>query len=91
VAREISPSTQTTSVSKHTGQPATATKILAAADAALPGEETAESLNVHRTAQNTRFVRDAVVATRHDDFDPEIFNRRYHESSTQNDRQPGNE
>ena len=91
VTREISPSTQRESVGAHTGQPASATEIITATDAALPGEETSESLNGHRKVQNTAFVRDAVVATRHDDFDPDIFNQRYHESSTLNNRLPGNE
>ena len=95
VAREISPSIPSAPVDAPTGQRTTATdipasEIVAAADPALPGEETPQSLNRHRTVQKTKFVQDAVVATRHDDFDPEIFNRRYHASSTKNDRPPGN-
>ncbi|MDG2131258.1 MAG: hypothetical protein P8K08_24885 [Fuerstiella sp.] len=87
VAQEIAPSQP----SPHTGQPAT-TKHKGAVSRGVPhGEETIDSPKDHRTAQDTRFVQDAVVATRHDAFDPDIFNRRYHQAAVLESRDSGND
>ncbi len=89
VAREISPSS--VRPARDTRADQSKTTDVTATDFALPGEETVDSLKRHRTVQNRKFVRDAVVATRHDDFDPNIFNRRYHKSTTENASRIGNE
>ncbi|MCP4782118.1 MAG: hypothetical protein GY903_10455 [Fuerstiella sp.] len=89
VAGEISPLASSVSLNTRPDQPVKV--VSAAASFGLPGEETADSLGRLRVAQNGKFVRDAVVATRHDDFDPDIFNRRYHKLTTQNDRHSGSD
>ena len=91
VAREISPSSAGTLGDTEAGRPAAGVATETATDSGLPGEETLDTISRHRTVQNRKFVRDAVVATRHDDFDPNIFNRRYHQLTAEDLRRGGNE
>ncbi len=89
VAREISPSASGASLDTRTER--SVKEVSATTGFGLPGEETADALDRHRAMQKEKFVKDAVVATRHDDFDPDIFNRRYHQSTTQNVQRSGRE
>ena len=87
VAQEISPSSVRESLVPEPDQ----SETTAATTAGLTGEETLDTLSRHRTVQNKKFVQDAVVATRHDDFDPNIFNRRYHNLVTPDANRVSNE
>ncbi|MDG1895902.1 MAG: hypothetical protein P8J37_13430 [Fuerstiella sp.] len=80
VAREISPSSA--AFETQVDQPTTGTT---AADSPTPRALMQSTPGGHRAAEKETFVRDAVVATRHDEFNPELFNQRYHKSTALNE------